>query len=291
MRLTIITINYNGAENTIALLESLKSQTDKDFDIIVVDNNSKDVARLMDYRTTENNITYIKNDTNLGFSGGNNASIRLALHPPAGGGADWILLLNNDTIPESCLIERLRANLGGREGIIGLALNEEKRTAFGGLVQWLKPTLKHTCSQASLANPETYAIGGAMAIHKSVFDKIGFLDENYFLYFEDADFCLRARKTGIQISFLPEIVISHSISASTKKLGSPMLLRYHYRNALYFNLKNGPWYIKLLVWPWSWIVVLKQIAKIIVDKNREQSMAILKGVGDWYFGKIGKLHD
>ncbi len=66
MKISIITINYNSSENTIKLLESLKNQTDKDFEIIVVDNNSHDVEKLMDYRTPENNIIYIKNDHNLG---------------------------------------------------------------------------------------------------------------------------------------------------------------------------------------------------------------------------------
>lgn len=290
MHLSIITLNYNSSENTIKLLESLKNQTDKDFNVIVVDNNSHDIEKLMNYETAEANIIYIKNDHNLGFSGGNNMGIKKALQ----NGADWVFLLNNDTMPESHLIEHLRADLEGRGGIIGLALDEGNRTAFAGLVQWLKPTLSHITTLNVVMTKSVdklYSIGGAMLIHKSVFDKIGFLDENYFLYFEDADFCQRARKAGIPVSFLPKIIISHSVSASTKKLGSPMLLRYHYRNALYFNLKNGPFYIKLLIWPWSWIIILKQIIKIIVDKNKEQSLAILKGVGDWYAGRIGKLHD
>ena len=288
MKLTIITINYNSSENTIKLLESLKNQTDKDFGVIVVDNNSHDVEKLMDYQTSETNIIYIKNDRNLGYSGGNNVGIQKALNPPTGGGSDWVLLLNNDTIPESRLIEHLKADLGVREGVIGLALNEGEKTAFGGLVQWLKPTLKHIYDQSGLNSRQIYAVGGAMLIHKSVFDKVGLLDENYFLYFEDADFCQRARKARIPVSFLP-IKIFHSVSSSTKKLGAPVLLRYHYRNALYFNFKNGPWYIKLLVWPWSWFIAVKQIIKILASKNREQSLAILKGVGDWYICKMGKI--
>lgn len=290
MKLSIITINYNGSENTIKLLESLKNQADKDFDVIVVDNNSSDVNKLMDYETLETNIIYIKSGRNLGYSGGNNVGIKKALE----NGADWVLLLNNDTWVESGFVEHLKANLEGREGIVGLALDEGERTAFAGKIEWLKPTLIHLpTSQVGNAKSvdKLYAIGGAMLIHKSVFDKIGFLDESYFLYFEDADFCQRARGAGIPISFTPDIKISHSVSASTKKLGSPMLLRYHYRNALYFNLKNGPWYIKLLVWPWSWWVVLKQIIKISVGNNRELSLAILKGVEDWYAGRMGKIHD
>ena len=287
MRLTIITINYNSSENTIKLLESLKNQTDKDFEVIVVDNNSKDVGQLMDYKTSETNIVFINKDKNLGYSGGNNVGIRLAIE----NGSDWVLLLNNDTWVESLFIEQLKANLGGREGIIGLALDEGHRTVLAGLTEWLKPTLKHVIDLQIAMSKTAYAIGGGITIHKNVFSEIGLLDENYFLYFEDADFCERARRAGIPISFLPGIKIYHSVSASTKKLGSPLLLRYHYRNALYFNLKNGPWYIKLLVWPWSWIVVLKQITKIIFSKNKEQSLAILKGVGDWYVGRMGKLHD
>ncbi len=288
MKLTIVTINYNSSENTIKLLESLKSQTDKDFEVIVVDNNSDDIGKLMGYQTSETNIVYIKNNRNLGYSGGNNVGIKKALE----NGSNWLLLLNNDTMPESHLIEHLRANLEGKEGIIGLSLNEGDRTALGGLVQWLKPTLKHIYTKYDI--PDTkyfYAIGGAMLIHKSVFYKIGFLDEKYFLYFEDADFCQKARRAGVPVTFVSDIKISHSVSASTKKLGSPMLLRYHYRNALYFNFKNGPWYIKLLVWPWSWIVALKQIIKTLTGKNQEQSVAILKGVGGWYTGKMGKIHD
>lgn len=289
MKLTIITISYNNSENTIGLLESLKNQTNKDFEVIVVDNNSKDVDQLMDYKTSENNIIYIKNDSNLGFSGGNNVGIRKALE----NGAGWVLLLNNDTLPESHLIEYLRTNLESREGIVGLPLDEGNKVAYAGKIEWLKPTLFHITTLNVVMTKSVdklYAIGGAMLIQKDVFNRIGLLDENYFLYFEDADFCQRAREAKIPISFLPEIKIAHSVSSSTKKLGSPMLLRYHYRNALYFNFKNGPWYIKLLVWPWSWFIVLKQIIKIMVGKDRESSKAILAGVFDYYKRNYGKLH-
>ena len=297
MKISIVTINYNSSENTIKLLESLRNQTDKDFEVIVIDNNSKDVGQLMDYKTSETNIIFINNDKNLGYSGGNNVGIRRALETwkvdPAYDGASWVFFLNNDTWVESSFMERLKADLEGREGIVGLALDEGHRMVMAGLIEWLKPTLIHITMSDIVSNNDVrhryYSIGGAMLIHKNVFDKIGFLDENYFLYFEDADFCQRARKAGVLVSFLPEIKVSHSVSASTKKLGSPMLLRYHYRNALYFNLKNGPFYIKFLVWPWSWFIALRQIIKRSIGKNREQSLAILKGVGDFYQERYGKI--
>lgn len=288
MNISIITINYNSSENTIKLLESLKKQTNKDFEVIVVDNNSNDVEKLMNYKTTETNLIYIKNERNLGYSGGNNIGIKKALQ----NGTDWVLLLNNDTWVESSFVEHLKTNLEGKEGIVGLALDEGDRIAYAGQIKWLRPTLPHITTLNVVITKSVdklYAIGGAILIHKSVFDRIGFLDKNYFLYFEDTDFCQRARGAGMPISFFPEIKIYHSVSASTKKLGSPILLRYHYRNALYFNLKNGSWYIKLLVWPWSWFVVAKQIIKIIIGKNREESISILKAAGDFYKNRTGKI--
>ena len=288
MNISIVTVNYNSSENTIKLLESLKSQTDKNFDVLVIDNNSgpDQKAVLKNYRTEETNIIFIENDRNLGYSGGNNVGIKKALSS----GADWVLLLNNDTWVENDFISRLKADLEGKKGIIGLAIDEGNKTAYAGKIDWLKPTLIHITTRG-VVSPQVYAIGGAMAIYKDVFDKIGFWDEKYFLYFEDADFSIRARRAKIPIEFLPEIKVSHSVSASTKKLGSPMILRYHYRNAFYFNLKNGPWHIKLLVWPWSWFVAAKQRIKIAVGKNIEQSKAILAGVMDFYKNNYGKLHD
>ena len=167
-------------------------------------------------------------------------------------------------------------------------LVENSIVAYCGKVQWLKPTLIHipTCD---VGYQQIYAIGGAIAIHKDVFGKIGFLDENYFLYFEDADFSVRAAKAGFNISIAENLTANHHVSSSTKKLGSPLLLRYHYRNALYFNLKNGPWNIKLLVWPWSCLILIKQLIKIAINKNKGGSKAILAGVLDFYKRKYGKI--
>ena len=341
MRLVIITINYNGSENTIKLLKSLTEQTgtsthsipqgsefvestslraSQDFQTIVVDNASEEA----DFDNLKKGITMgtianamvpmvIRNKDNLGFSGGNNMGIKKALDPSTSssrpelgtkagqengsllrqgfvGQADWVVLLNNDTWAEKDFIACLKPILTKKQGIVGLPLNEGDQIAYCGKIQWFKSTLKHSY-ELPVTNyrlQKIYAIGGAVAIHKDVFDKIGLWDEKYFLYFEDADFSLRAQKAGIPVTIVPDVMIHHNTSSTTKKLGSPLLLRYHYRNALYFNLKNGPWYIKSLVWPWSLIIVLKQILKVMIYHNQEQSLAILKGVFDFYRHRMGK---
>ena len=293
MKIAIVTLNYNGSKETLELLKSLKEQTDKDFEIIVVDNASEEA----DFINLKNSLIHIptsqvgypqvqivRNSENLGFSGGNNVSI----HQTLKNGSDWVVLLNNDTWVENGFMERLKAILSVKNGIIGIPLVENSIVAYCGKIQWLKPTLIHipTCD---VGYQQIYAIGGAIAIHKDVFGKIGLLDENYFLYFEDADFSVRAAKAGFNISIAKNLTANHHVSSSTKKLGSPLLLRYHYRNALYFNLKNGPWNIKLLVWPWSWIIAIKQLGKIAIKQDIEKSKAILAGVLDFYKNKMNKI--
>ena len=328
MKISIVTLNYNGSKETLELLKTLKDQThsassgqaDKDFEIIIIDNASEEAdftnlqtgidQLIHSFPLTTSQVVYpqvkiVRNSENLGFSGGNNVGIRVALgwnndsdpvkSPQRGdNGASWVVLLNNDTWVEKDFVERLRTVLKVKKSIVAVPLIEGDRTAYYGQIQWLKPTLIHiTTSQ--VVYPQVYAIGGAMAIRKDVFEKIGLLDENYFLYFEDADFSVRARKAGFDISIAnppaSRLSVHHRVSSTTKKLGSSLLLRYHFRNALYFNLKNGPWYIKLLVWQWSLIIVSKQLGKLVIGKNMEESKAILSGVIDFYKGKMGKIEN
>jgi len=282
--MTIITVNYNNSEKTINLLESLRKQTNKNFDVIIVDNNSdpEEKSKLKNYQTDQINIVLIENDKNLGFSGGCNVGIRRGLQ----NGSDWIILLNNDAWVETDFISSLVANLAGKEGIVAVPLIEDGRIVYSGKVEWLKPALSHTFHPHGT---NEYVIGGGMAVHKKVFDTIGFLDENYFLYFEDADFSLRARQGGLTMTILDAPAAYHQVSATTSRLGSALLLRYHYRNALYFNFKNGPTYIKVLVPFWSFFILIKQSVKLLTNKNPEISKAIIKGVLDFHMNNMGKI--
>ena len=138
MRLTLITLNYNGAESTIKLLESLKNQTDSDFSIIVADNASHDIQKIRDYNASKS-IHIIENGANLGYAVGNNPALRHAFNS----GADWALIINNDTWVESDFIARLKANLNSKKGIVGLPLNEGGEITYAGKLDWLKPKLRH----------------------------------------------------------------------------------------------------------------------------------------------------
>jgi len=288
MKLTIITLNYNSSETTLELLNSLKGQIDKDFQVIVIDNASRgdDFENL---KQKFSGAVLIRNEKNLGFSGGNNMGIHRALENRS----EWILLLNNDTWVERSFVSLLKAKLGSVTGIVGLPLVEDDRTAYFGKIDWLKPTLTHVYSPMYTGHLKRhksyYAIGAGVAIQRDVFRKINYLDEKYFLYFEDADFSIKGIREGISLNFLDEPKVYHQVSVTTNKLGSSLLLRYHYRNALYFNWKNGPWYIKFILWPWSFLVITKQILKIVFRYKSDQSIAILNGVFDFYRNKMGQV--
>jgi hypothetical protein len=284
MRLAIVTLNYNGAQSTIKLLASLQNQTDPDSSLIIADNGSDDLQELRDYCTVKP-IHLIENGINLGFAGGNNRALDYVFK----NGHDWAVLLNNDTWVEPDFVERLKANLSGKEGLVGLPLKEDGLIAYAGHIRWLKPTLKHIYHQLRPPNKNIYPIGGGMAISKKAYAQLGGLDENYFLYFEDADYTIAARGGGVRVEFINEPAIYHSVSSTTKKLGPPVLLRYHYRNALYFNFKNGPWFIKILAIPWSVLVFLKQIFKILNDDHPAESKAIMNGVADFYQERMGYI--
>ena len=314
MKIIIVTINYNGSRETLQLLNSLKDQihptlqdiseqvgseqADHDFEIMVIDNASEeaDFGNLETYYTTNQfwwraALHICRQRENMGFSGGNNVGIHQALK----NGADWVVLLNNDTWVEKDFMKRLKAVLSVKNGVVGVPLVEGNRTAYCGKIRWLKSTLIHNflLTASQVVYPQVYVIGGAMAIHKDVFDKIGLLDEKYFLYFEDADFSVRARKAGFDI-FIADppaggLNVHHHVSSSTKKLGSSLLMRYHYRNALYFNLKNGPRYIKLLVPLWLLLILVKHIAKISLKRNIKESKAIISGLKDFILGRMGQI--
>jgi GT2 family glycosyltransferase len=100
---------------------------------------------------------------------------------------------------------------------------------------------------------------------------------------------VRARRAGFKLTIAPDAVIHHNPSSSTSKLGAALLLRYHYRNAHLFNMKNAPFGIKILLPFWSIWIIMKQAAKIFVRKNSIASWAILSGVLDFYKGRFGKI--
>ena len=141
MNITCVTLSYNGAELTNRLIGSLELQTDRDFRVVVVDNDSDIDDREQLGAAGEavaQPVEVISSPTNLGFSGGNNLGIRPALAD----GADWVVLLNNDTEVAPDFIATLRATLEARDGIVGLPIGS-REVVRAGKRRWLALTLDH----------------------------------------------------------------------------------------------------------------------------------------------------
>jgi len=283
--LALVILNFNVAENAIRLLESLKIQTDKDFSIVIADNGSTDVNLLEKYAVREG-IKLIRNGANLGYGAGNNAALNYVF----GNGAEWAFIINPDTLVSQDFIEKLKKALSLRSGIVGLPLNEGGRTAYAGRLDWLKTNLEHVYEPLRADDFEVcYPIGGALAISRSAFEKTGGFDEEYLIYFEDADFAIKAREAGVKVEFALQPIIQHSVSQSAKKVGSPLILRYHFRNSLHFNHKRGSGLVRFLVWLWSLYILCKQQIKLGLGKNPVESSNIKSGVMDFYNGRMGLI--
>lgn len=280
-KIAIVILNWNGKENTIECLKSIEDIQD----VIVVDNNSNDnsVAAI---KKDFPKVKIIQNKQNLGFAKGNNIGIKKALDDKAG----FIMLLNNDTILEkNCLKNLLEAVKNNPQfSIFAPKIYFEKNYEFhknrykenekgrviwyaGGIIDWDNLYGHHRGvdevdnGQFDKEEETEFATGAAMLIKKEVFEKIGFLDEKYFLYYEDTDFCVRAKKSGSKILFTPNAVLWHK-NAGSSSSGSELQDYYITRNRLIFGFKYGRIKTKF--------ALLRQAIKFLIKGNKSEKKAV-----------------
>lgn len=235
----IILVNYNGYEDTIECIDSLKNTKYSCYELIVVDNGSTKKPSQYQIDIINENCIFISNDKNLGFSGGNNLGIRRAIKD----GCDYVLLLNNDTIVEPDFLNNLvdeavdHPEAGLVCGKIRYFYDKNRIWYAGGEFDFKRCMASHTLwnkidTDESLQTREiTFATGCLMLIPIDVIKSVGELSEDYFLYVEDTDYCCRVLKAGYTIRYCNGAVIYHKVNAST---GTGSLLSQYYttRNTL-----------------------------------------------------------
>ncbi len=305
----VVLVAFNNSEDVISCLKSLKEQTFSRFEVIIVDNasNQVEIDNITMFITSQevgnSRIKFIKNDSNLGYSGGNNVGIKYAIEH----GARYVLGLNPDTLLARDAISTMIevAERDSKIGAIGPVIDEGSRIIYGGKIEWLKPELRHLTTRHPLSAKNFFLTGACLLVRREVFEKIaterergstkaqqsvrGLFDERYFLYFEDADLCVRIQKAGYKLSIADQAKLYHKVSATTSKLGAPKLLRYHYRNAHVFNMKHAPAWAFILLPFWSILIIIKQLLKLMVGKDKQISKEILLGVLDFYRGNFGRI--
>lgn len=239
-KIGVVILNYKVKDLTLKCINSVKASSYKDFFIVVVDNDSGD--EIEEALSNIKDVTFIQNSKNTGYSGGNNVGIKRALEL----GADLVFILNPDTtINKNCLeilvegLERYQAGIANPK----IYFMDSDVLWFAGKILDLKNVLgrhrgvdQKDRGQFDEEIEMEDAVGAAMLVKKEVFQKIGFFDEKYFLYYEDSDFCFRARKKGFKIIYIPKAVVYHKNAQSTG-LGSPLQDYYITRNRMLFASK------------------------------------------------------
>ncbi len=243
-RTTIVIANWNGREKLRKCLTSLVSNTKNcQCNVIVVDNASTDGSTAM-LQQNFPQVHLIVNALNMGFSVANNQGIHIALS----NGAKQILLLNNDIeITDSKWLKTFNAVLESepKVGIVGckLLFPDGKIQHAGGIIMlrgaYHRGEREEDLGQYDKVEFVDYVTGAALLIKAEVITKIGFLDEGFTpLYYEDTDWCVRARLYGYKIAYTPHPTLFHHCGASTKKLGVTKNNFYYRRSSIRFFLLN-----------------------------------------------------
>jgi GT2 family glycosyltransferase len=290
-------LNWNGFSDTSELLQSLFKITYPNYKVVIVDNNSKNYEAKKLNDTYGDKIQIIVCNENLGFSGGNNVGIKYCLEK----NADYILLLNNDTIVEPNFLDILvtKFEVENKVGIVAPRINyydePEKIWSEGGKIS---PMRGSGFAYSDKLDGEvdisdrfvSFVSGCCMLIKKDVFIKVGCFDENYFLYTEDTDLCFRVKKHGFNICVTPASKIYHKISNSSKNRYSVLPLYYTTRNRLYFAKKNFPKiYFFTVIYILS-AMILKSIHWLLLGETKNV-IAIKNSFKDFFLGRMGKIND
>ncbi len=233
----IILVNYNGTDDTHECIASLLENTYPNYSIVVVDNNSREeqVNKLKSDSFINSNSTVIYESENSGFSEGNNVGIRYAKEQ----GADYVLLLNNDTVVTPDFLDQLVDCAMKHErsivtGSIKFFSDKDNYWYAGGDYDYNTGVTSMNYHINEIDKDElkvTFATGCLMLIPMNYIDSYGMLSDRFFLYSEDTEYCLRAIKNGYDIYWKPACLIYHKVNASTGK-NSPLQQYYLTRNDL-----------------------------------------------------------
>jgi GT2 family glycosyltransferase len=245
-KIGLVTVLFKSDEVLEDFFKSISFQTHKDYVLYLIDNSVNDVTNnLIDQYLKQYPVTscvHIKNEGNEGVAAGNNTGIHLALRD----GCSHVLLLNNDIELEQDFVFERMLSLSEKEDIIVPKIfyySNRKIWMAGGYMD-IQRALGVHYGDGKEDGPEfnspkyiTYAPTCFMLIKKEVFEKIGFMDEKYFAYYDDTDFVFRAIAAGIKMFYEPSVYVLHKVSSSAGT-NSPFYVYYSNRNKIYFIRKN-----------------------------------------------------
>jgi GT2 family glycosyltransferase len=279
-----VVVSWNGRDDTLDALESLRG-----IDTVVVDNGSVDgSADAIAERFPD--VELIRAGVNLGFAGGNNAGIRRALDR----GADWVLLVNNDATVEPGIVDALAAAAESRPdaGVLAckvlFADSDRLWYAGAGFNPYVGRSRHERFGkpdEPGALRDTARATGAGMAVSRAAIDKAGLLDEEFFLYAEDLEWCLRIKAAGFAVVYVPEARVRHRVTASSGGAGSPTASYYEARNVLAVVERHRP-LPRGLTGARRALVVAPRVA--LAARRPRSAYAALRGWRDYRKGRMGR---
>ena len=238
-----ILVNFKNAEKTVACLHALEKNTVQPDCVYVIDNAStKESQEFFESFSFAFKVRWIWNKENRGFAAGCNQGIRASLkeYPNS-----YVWLLNNDTEPTPTALEKiLDKSVTANAGITG-SLIQKANGEFSGGVGFIHPKFASVRRPASATEKKfDYVEGSSFLISPGCLQKTGLLSEDFFLYFEESDYCYKAKQNGFTLAWATDSVIMHDIGSSTGSENAKGAVPYFIdclmiRNRIHFALKNG----------------------------------------------------
>ncbi|NSL52031.1 glycosyltransferase family 2 protein [Calidifontibacillus erzurumensis] len=268
MDVSIIIVNFNTKQLTLDAIRSVfQSKTRYSYEILLVDNNSTD-GSVQAFRKEFPQITMIENKENVGFSKANNQAIRIAK-------GNYILLLNSDTIIQEDTLEVMldfmeahpRVGASGCKVVLpdgtldqacrrGFPTPEASFYYFSGLAKLFPTSPRFNQYHLGHLDPDKdypvdCLVGAFMLLRRDVIEQVGLLDEEFFMYGEDIDWCYRIKKAGWDIYYYPYTSIIHYKGASSRRKPMKIIYEFHRAMALFHRKhfsKKYPFFINGLVY-------------------------------------------
>lgn len=236
----IAVLNWNNAPDTIECLDNILQEIEKNerCDLVLLDNSSSDNSLKILKKLYIERMKIIENTTNGGFAYGNNPAFLMTLD----NNYKYLILVNNDAQFKKGSLNSIIvfAEENTRCGIIGGVILDYKRSEIvqaygGGNINWLG-VARHFTDEVN-DSALGYITGALMLVRREVIEDIGILDEKFFMYWEDVDYCYRARRAGWTLAVDPQCVLLHKESASSGKR-SRLQIAMKNKSATYFAAKH-----------------------------------------------------
>lgn len=298
MKISVILVNYNGKKYNDTCIRSVLDNTVKEqIQVVIVDNASTDgsLEVLRDTWGQNKQVHIIALEKNYGFSRANNEGIRWSMKQ----GIEHFLLLNNDTETEKDTVERMLSCHQKTRGIVVPKIYyADRRDIVWYAGGYFTPVILKAV-QRGLNQPDRkqfdqseecgFANGCAMLLSKEIVDRIGYLDERFFLYYEDTEYSIRAVRSQISIWYCAEAVVYHKVNGSTAGNEKPANAYYITRNWLLCNKihMSKVRFVVFLVYYFcnraAWMLIW------FLRGRGEMRVALMRGIRDFFCGRWGKM--